>query len=405
MTDEQKFDVAIVGGGMVGAALACALGREGFRLALIEGREPQRHWPAAEIDLRVSALTRASENLLRNLAAWPTMQRMRVSPYRRMAVWDAGSNAAIRFDCAEIGEDNLGHIVENRVTRLALWQQLETLEGVRLFCPNRVCGLDRQGRCLSLEKGQRIQAGLIVAADGRDSPLRQMADIEVHGWAYNQHALVATVSPAGDHQHTAWQRFLPTGPLALLPLDDGRCSIVWSTSPDQAQRLLRLDETEFLRQLTQASQARLGQIIAVGPRAVFPLRLQHALPYVREGLALVGDAAHAIHPLAGQGVNLGFLDAAALTQALLEGRAAGRAPGHLRDLRRYERMRKGDNLAMQLAMDGLKRLFTNRNPLLGLARGLGLRLADGARPINQALMRRALGLEGELPPLSQRPLD
>lgn len=401
----SSFDLAIVGGGMVGAALACALAHEGFSVALIEGRTPQQDWPADEIDLRVSALTRASENLLRHLGAWPAMQQMRVSPYQRMAVWDAGSSGSIHFDCAEIGEDNLGHIVENRVTQLALWQQMQKLETLSLFCPSQVAGLDLQQQRLSLEDGRQIQAGLIVGADGRDSQIRQMAGIDVRGWAYNQHALVATVTTSGEHRHTAWQRFMETGPLAFLPLDDGRCSIVWSSSPDQAQRLLKLDAADFLQQLTQASEGRLGEISAVGPRAVFPLRLQHAVPYVLEGLALIGDAAHAIHPLAGQGVNLGFLDVAALTQVLLEGRAAGRAPGHLRDLRRYERMRKGDNLAMQLAMDSFKRLFSNRNPLLGLARGLGLKLADEVGPINHAFMRRALGLGSDLPPLSRPPVS
>jgi 2-octaprenylphenol hydroxylase len=406
-TRAERFDLVIVGGGMVGAALACALGREGFNLALIEGREPQQDWPVDEIDLRVSALTRASENLLRRLDAWPAMQRMGVSPYRRMRVWDAGSSGQIHFDCADIGEENLGHIVENRVTQLALWRQLEGLASVRRFCPARVVGLDldldlEQGR-LQLADGRVLQAGLMVGADGRDSPIRQMAGMAVRGWDYDQHALVATVRPAGDHQHTAWQRFMASGPLAFLPLNEGRCSIVWSTRQEQAQQLLRLDESAFLQQLTQASEGRLGQMLAVGPRAVFPLRLQHALAYVRPGLALIGDAAHAIHPLAGQGVNLGLLDVAALSQALLEGRSAGRKPGQLRDLRRYERLRKGDNLSMQLAMDGFKRAFSNTHPVLGLARGLGLRLADEIGPLNQGLMRHALGLAGELPPLS-RPL-
>ncbi len=410
MSEALRVDLAIVGGGMVGAALACALGQEDFSVALIEGREPQSDWPTDEIDLRVSALTRASQNLLANLGAWPAMTQRRISPYRCMQVWDAGSSGAIHFDCSDIGEDNLGHIVENRVTQLALWQQLQGLDNVIRLCPAQVADYDRgtpvdggqSGQRLGLADGRQIHADLVIGADGRDSPIRQMVGIDVRGWAYNQHALVATVTPAGDHQQTAWQRFMAGGPLAFLPLDDGRCSIVWSSAPDQAQRLLKLEPAEFLQQLTEASEGRLGAITAVGPRAVFPLRLQHAVPYVLDGLALVGDAAHAIHPLAGQGVNLGFLDVAALTQVLLEGRAAGRSPGHLRDLRRYERMRKGDNLAMQLAMDGFKRLFSNHNPVLGLARGLGLRVADGIAPINHAFMRRALGLGSDLPPLSRR---
>lgn len=399
------YDVAIAGGGMVGAALAAGLGLTGFRVALIEGREPQRQWPPEEVDLRVSALTRASQNILLNLGAWPAMVRRRVNPYRRMRVWDAGSGGVIQFDCDAIGEPDLGHIVENRVTQLALWERLEQLPPVELLCPARISGLDLERRQLRLEDGRSLSAGLIVGADGRDSRIRDLAGIQVHGWAYDQHALVATVTPTGDHQETAWQRFLPAGPLAFLPLDDGRCSIVWSNRPEQAKRLLTLDEADFRAELAQAIEGQLGEISAVGPRALFPLRLQHAVPYVRAGLALVGDAAHAIHPLAGQGVNLGLLDAATLVQCLVTGRAPGRAPGHLRDLRQYERLRKGDNIAMLAAMDGFKRLFSNANPALGLLRGLGLRLADRVTPLNHAFMRRALGLEGELPDLARRLSD
>ncbi|MBU0499760.1 MAG: UbiH/UbiF/VisC/COQ6 family ubiquinone biosynthesis hydroxylase [Gammaproteobacteria bacterium] len=397
-----NFDLIIVGGGMVGAALACALGREGFRIALIEGREPQRQWPSGEIDQRVSALTRASQNILTNLGAWPRMAGMRLSPYQRMEVWDAGSNGCIHFDCAEIGEPNLGHIVENRVTQLALWQEMAGMAAIERFCPAHAESIDLAARTLTLADGRILHAGLIIAADGRDSHIRHMAGIAVRGWAYDQHALVATLTPAGDHRQTAWQRFLPTGPLALLPLDDGRCSIVWSSSPEESARLMELEEKEFLRLLTKASEGRLGEMLATGPRAVFPLRLQHALSYVRPGLALVGDAAHAIHPLAGQGVNLGLLDAATLAQCLIKGRSAGRQPGVIRDLRRYERSRKGDNMAMLAAMDAFKRLFSNRDRLLGLMRGLGLNLADRVPFLNRFFMRQALGLEGELPPLAKR---
>lgn len=396
------FDVVIAGGGMVGSALACALGREGFSVGLVESREPQRAWPQGEIDLRVSALSRSSQNILANLGAWPRMAALRISPYQRMEVWDAGSNGRVRFDCAGIGEPDLGHIVENRVTQLALWQEMEGIETIERFCPARAQDLDLKGHSLRLEDGRALRAGLIVAADGRDSPILRMAGIEVHGWPYDQYALVATVTPADDHRQTAWQRFLPTGPLAFLPLDDGRCSIVWSSEPEEAARLRELEESEFLRLLTKASEGTLGDLLAVGPRAVFPLRLQHALSYVLPGLALVGDAAHAIHPLAGQGVNLGLLDAATLAQCLIEGRNAGRKAGDIRDLRRYERSRKGNNIAMLAAMDAFKRLFSNHNPLLGLARGLGLNLADRIPLLNHCFMRQALGLEGERPPLAIR---
>jgi 2-octaprenylphenol hydroxylase len=400
-----SYDVAVAGGGMVGAALACSLAMKGFEVALIEQNTPQDHWPDGDIDLRVSALTRASQNILSNLGAWDAMLAMRVSPYRRMHVWDAGSFGEIHFDCSEIGETDLGHIVENRVIQLALWQRLHQLSHVHLFCPNRVMRIDLPNRQLLLDDATVISAHLIVAADGRDSPVRQMAGIETRGWNYGQHALVATVSHTAPHQATAWQRFLPTGPLAFLPLNDGRSSIVWSTTPAEANRLCHLSATEFSLLLAQAIEHKLGDITSVGPRGVFPLRLQHAIPYVLEGLALTGDSAHAIHPLAGQGVNLGLLDAATLVECLCDGRASGRKPGSLRDLRRYERIRKGDNLRMQGAMDLFKRLFSNANPLLGLLRGAGLALADRITPLNHFFMYQALGLQGERPNLCKRERD
>jgi 2-octaprenylphenol hydroxylase len=325
---EKSYDVVIVGGGMVGSALAGALALEGFSIALVEAREPVADWPEDELDLRVSALTRASQHILHNLGVWERMCEMRVSPYREMHVWDAGGSGSIHFDSAEIGEPDLGHIVENRVTQLALWERLGNLPNVRRLCPAAVSAIDlRQSRPLAtLEGGEDLHAGLLVAADGARSALRGMAGIVTQGWAYGQHAVVANVRPEKSHRETAWQRFMPTGPLAFLPIDDGRCSIVWSTSPQRAQELLDLDEAAFCRELGQASEHILGAILETGPRAQFPLRLRHAKSYVTRGLALVGDAAHTVHPLAGQGVNLGLLDAATLADTLIDAGAAGREP-------------------------------------------------------------------------------
>ena len=393
--------VAIVGGGMVGAALAAGLARRGFRVALVERRAPQREWPADEVDLRVSALTRASQRLLQNLDAWPRMVARRVSPYRAMEVWDATGSGRIRFDAADIGEPDLGHIVENRVTRLALWEQIEADGEVEFLCPDAVSAL-RPGDAhpvLELESGARVDAELVVGAEGADSPLRRMAGIESSGWAYDQHAIVATIWPERHHGETARQRFMPTGPLALLPIDDGRCSIVWSTSPEQAERLMALDDDGFCAALTGASERVLGRIRRVGPRAVFPLRLRNADHYVKPGLALVGDAAHGIHPLAGQGVNLGFLDAAELIDVLTAARQAGRPLGSLNTLRRYERARRSADMEMLALMDLFKRLFSNELPPLRLLRNLGLRLADASGPFKGLLVRRAMGLTGELPSL------
>jgi 2-octaprenylphenol hydroxylase len=229
-----------------------------------------------------------------------------------------------------------------------------------------------------------------------------MAGLGTRGWDYDQHAVVAVVRPARHHDDIAWQHFLPTGPVALLPIDDGRCSVVWSTSTEQAETLKAMPDDEFCRALTGATQARLGDIVETGPRGVFPLRLQHAENYVEPGLALVGDAAHAIHPLAGQGVNLGLLDAATLADVLAQARLRGRPLGALTTLRRYERARKGANLAMMGAMDAFKRLFSNDNPALYFARNLGLKATDLAAPVKHAIMRRALGVSGERPSLALR---
>lgn len=396
-------DVSIVGGGMVGGALGCALAQQGLQVALVEQREPDTGWSPNEVDLRVSALTRASQRILENLGAWRRMSEMRISPYRGMRVWDATGSGSIQFEAAEIGEPDLGHIVENRVTQLALWEVLGEMSNVRRLCPGSVQRLELAGGrpWLELTDGRRVESRLIVAADGANSTVRELAGIATSGWSYHQHAIVATVLPEKHPAEIARQRFMPTGPLAFLPINDGRCSIVWSTLPAQADILMGLDEPAFCRELEIASQRMLGDIKSVGPRGVFPLSLRHAQRYVSEGVALVGDAAHGIHPLAGQGVNLGLLDAAVLVDVLRDARERGRPLGSQFSLRRYERGRKGNNLEMLALMDLFKRLFSNDNQPLTLLRNLGLNLADAAGPVKQILVRRAMGLTGELPSLAR----
>ena len=388
---------------MVGGAVACALGLQGFAVALIEPRAPQRSWPEGQTDLRVSALSRASQRILQNLGAWSRMVELGVSPYRDMRVWDATGGGSIHFSSAEIGEPDLGHIVENRVTRLALWELLEGLEKVRILCPASVQALrcERRRVGLSLADGAQVEAGLVVGADGSTSAIRSLADIATRGWAYDQHAVVANVRTERSHRETARQRFMPSGPLAFLPLRDDRCSIVWSTSPRHAAELLALDEPAFCAALTQASGGILGAVLETGPRAGFPLTLRHAERYVRPGVALVGDAAHVVHPLAGQGVNIGLLDAATLAQVLVEGRPSGREPGSLAVLRRYERARKGGNLGVLALMDTFKRLFGSDLGGVRLVRNLGLDLTDRLTPLKRMLVRHAMGTSGELPALAR----
>jgi 2-octaprenylphenol hydroxylase len=331
------------------------------------------------------------------------MVELGVSPYRAMRVWDAAGSGSIHFDAADLGQPDLGHIVENRVTRLALWERLEGLETVHLLSPAGVAAMElgAAGPRLILEDGRGLDARLLVGADGRESRVREHAGIHTRGWAYDQHALVAAVRTQAPHRETAWQRFMPDGPLAFLPLRDGRCSIVWSTTPAEAERLLALDEPAFCEALTEASGGVLGEILDSGPRAAFPLRLQHAQGYVRPGVALIGDAAHSIHPLAGQGVNLGFLDAAVLAEVLCDVRAARRDWAGLPALRRYERSRKGENMAMLAAMDGFKRLFGSRNPVLATLRNLGLGMTDRLGPVKALFARQAMGLSGDLPRLAR----
>ncbi len=410
-TDEYDLgyvDIAIVGGGMVGAALGCACAERGLRIAIIDGQPPQRLWPAGQVDLRVSALSRASQRLLERIGVWSRMDELGLSPYREMQVWDALGRAEIHFDSADLGESDLGHIVENRVTRLALWERLEAFaaadaERVQLLSPAVPTALEiGDGRAqLRLADQRSLSAELVVGADGRASFVREALGIGLETRDYAQRAIVANVEAAHWHRETAWQRFLPTGPLAFLPLADGRCSIVWSADEARAEQLLALDDAGFIAELEVAFDKRLGPILSTGPRAAFPLSRQHARDYVQPHAALIGDAAHGIHPLAGQGVNLGFLDVAALVDAIDHARAKGRALGSLHILRRYARSRQGENAAMLAAMDLFKRVFGNRNPALVGARNLGLAAAEHLPGIKPLFIRQALGLGDDLPPLAR----
>lgn len=389
----KEYDVIIAGAGMVGATLACALAKSNLRIVLLDARCPEVEWPDEGYDIRVSAITRASQNLLQDLQVWPFIEAQRLSPYREMQVWDASGNGHVHFDSAELGEPDLGHIIENRVIVKALHQRLAELDNVSLLCPVEMkkleMGEDRVR--LMLADGSLIQGKLIVAADGGRSWVRTQAGIGIHGWEYDQSALVTWVKTEKYHKETAWQRFQPDGPLAFLPLTEGYSSIVWSTSHEHAKALAARDEAAFAEALAESFGHRLGAIENVGPRAVFPLRYFETLHYIQPRLALVGDAAHMMHPLAGQGVNLGMADAASLAEVLRDAHSKQRDLGSYHVLRRYERWRRADNRAMLFSMDSFKLLFSSRSQLIQWLRNTGLNMTDRITPLKHAFMQRALG--------------
>lgn len=399
----ERFEVIVVGGGMVGAAVACALGHGGVRVALFDKAEPARWWPPEPIDIRVSALTRASRLMLEQLGAWPGMVRRGVSAYREMRVFDARAGGELHFDCADTEYNELGHIVENRVTVAALWDMLDTLDSVECITPAKVSGIESEpeGVRLRLDEGRTFTANLVIAADGNDSALRKMAGIGVTGWDYDQHGLVATVTTELSHRATAWQRFLDEGPLAFLPLANGQCSIVWTLRSETAKAHLALPDADFLAMLEQASDGLLGRMLTVGPRAAFPLRFQYADRYTAEHLALVGDAAHVMHPLAGQGANAGLLDAAAIAEIILEARRGQRSLSGRRFLRRYERWRKGDNLIMMGSMDALNKAFGIQSREVAELRSTGMRWINQSGLLRNYFNRYAMGLRDDLPSLAK----
>ncbi|MFN3579741.1 MAG: FAD-dependent monooxygenase [Pseudomonas sp.] len=408
----QQFDLIVVGAGMVGATLALALADTPLNIAVVDTIALDQ--PASEptttsgYDPRVSALSAASERIFRQLGVWPLIARQPHCAYRQMCVWDAEGTGEIRFDSQVLGEQRLGHIVENHRVQHALLERLGQTR-ISLLGGQQVHGLVREEQLwrLNMADGSKLTAPLIVAADGGRSRIRELAGFGMREWDYLHHALVTTVRTAEPHQQTAWQRFLPTGPLAFLPLQDVAdghyCSIVWSLLPEAAERIAELPEEAFCAELELALEGRLGRVLASDPRHCIPLRQRHAKDYVMPGLALIGDAAHTIHPLAGQGVNLGLLDAAELNDVLRAALLRGDNLADLQVLQQYERRRMGANLGMMAAMEGFERLFHADALPLRWARNLGMSWLNQQDTLKSALVRRAMGLEGKLPSLALNP--
>ena len=404
----MQADLIIVGAGMVGSALALALEHSGLEILVVDGGPLSVRPFAAEgaFEPRVSALSAASQRILERLGVWDGIAARRVSPYRDMRVWDGSGTGSVHFSAASVHAEVLGHIVENRAVQDALLDRLHDSQ-IGLLGSARLEQLRRSGDgwLLTLADGRELRAPLLVAADGANSAVRRLAGCATREWDYLHHAIVTSVRCERPHQATAWQRFTDDGPLAFLPLarqgDEHWCSIVWSTVPAEAERLMALDDDAFRHELGKAFEWRLGQVTAVDPRICIPLRQRHAKRYVESGLALIGDAAHSIHPLAGQGVNLGFLDAAVLAEVLLHALQRGEQPNDVRVLSRYERRRMPHNLAMMAAMEGFERLF-QADPLpLRLLRNSGLNWVDELPDAKALFVRRALGLAGDLPALAQ----
>lgn len=383
-----RHEILVAGGGLVGCAIARGLQLAGFDAALVErGSAPHPYDPAID-DLRVYAISPASIDWLAELGAWEAVRRQRVAPYRRMRVWSDAPERALVFDADDLHRAELGCIVENSLLQAEIWATL----GAARYTGADITdlALDEDGATLRLADGRELSARLLIAADGVDSRLRALAGIDVVSWPYPEKAIVAHVRTERAHGDTALQRFLPTGPLAFLPLSDGRSSIVWSSR--DADRLLTLDDGAFQLELASALQYELGAIHGSTARASFPLRLSHAREYVRPSFALAGDSAHAVHPLAGQGVNLGLADGRALVRTLVDARDARRDFGSLRTLKRYERARLAANLEMLAVTDGLARAFNLDVPGWAGMRDTGMAVLQQLRPLKAMLMRQAVGV-------------
>jgi 2-octaprenylphenol hydroxylase len=381
-----QFDIVIVGGGITGLTLAALLAKghhaDALNITVIDAAKRPGYSSDDDVSLRVSAIANGSSELLDSVGAWSAIHAARVSPFESMCVWDENdgpdSGAALRFDASEFAVPQLGFIVENVLVQHALLQVLDESD-VELRFETKIESLP--------------EADLLVGADGARSFVRELVGIETNKWPYEQTAVVTHLKTERQHNSTAWQRFLRDGPLGMLPLADGRISVVWSTTPEMAQQALDASEEALGRMLTDASDAALGQLTVAGPKGAFPLCAQHAEDYVLSGVALIGDAAHAIHPLAGQGANLGLQDAAELARVVDAAMDSGLHPGDRPVLRRYERSRKGANLTMLHFMTGLNRLFTTDSTVLGEVRTAGMRLFNRSGPIRERAVKVALGVK------------
>ena len=393
-----SYDLTIVGGGMVGLTLAASLAKSNLNIAIVENNEakPLNEAPAA----RVSAISAASRTIFEKLDIWQAINQKRITPYDTMFVWEKDSFGKIAFDAQQVEATQLGYIIENEQIQHALLTVVEKQANVTFYCPDKLSNiaLGDGEAWLTLESGKNITTKLVVGADGANSWVRNKVDIPLTHWDYNHHALVATIKTDLAHEHCARQIFTPDGPLAFLPLfEKDLCSIVWSLPPEKAKQLQALSNAEFNKQLTRSFDNRLGFCELQSERASFPLTMRYARDFAKHRIALIGDAAHTIHPLAGQGVNLGLLDAVSLAQCILDNSEADKDIGVYANLRQFERWRKTEAAQMVASMEVLKQLFNGDNPIQKTARDLALIFADNVSPLKKKFIKQAMGLSGELP--------
>lgn len=385
---------------MAGGMLAASLAEQSLQIVLLDAA-PVPQCPQGEPALRVSALTETSETLLHRAQVWSLMPADRLQPYEQMEVRDGDGTGEVHFSAADAGADHLGTLVENDAVVAALYQRCLGLPAVQWRNGCRVSDIvrDNDGWQITLSDGEVLRTRLLVGADGARSMVRSAAGLQAQPHDTGHVAIVATLNTQHPHQHCARQAFLDSGPLALLPLygDGHRCSLVWSLWPERAQQLMQLSGEEFSRQLTQASQSWLGEISLASERLAFPIQDLHAGHYVADGVALIGDAAHVVHPLAGQGINLGLLDAAVLAEEICRALAAGRQWYSLPLLQRYQRRRRGHNAMVVSAMRGFKVLFEQRSPMLRFVRNTGMSMVDRHHLFKGLLARQALGRFDDAP--------
>lgn len=390
-TTAQQFDISIVGGGMVGAAIAVALSQAGLQVALIEKQPPVTFDAASAPDLRVSSINLASEAWLTSLGAWQALEKMRVCPYQRLQAFEQ-PGSVVTFNAADIKRSHLGHIVENNLLQLALWQQFNAK--VTTFCPSSVSALQQfaDNTEITLDTGEALSAKLVIAADGANSKLRQLAGIGTNGWQYRQACLVALVNTPYPQQDVTWQQFTPSGPRAFLPLPDQQGSVVWYDDLIKVKQLAALNSTQLTQQLRKAFAAQLGEVEVVSS-SWFPLARMDANRYYAGRVVLAGDAAHTINPLAGQGVNLGFADGKLLTELIIDAQRHNSDIGSEQLLQRYQRKRKPANLLMMSAMDGFYQVFGNNIAPLRTLRQLALNVASRSQLLKTLVARYAVGSE------------